>query len=188
MTAEGKTPFRVSEGAAAATLSLASGFADAIGYMQAGIFAANMTGNTVLMGIAIGQGEWHLALERTTALIAFFIGGLAGRVLRRVVGDHPALALAAEAALISLAAFATQNHALMIYLIAAAMGIQATAMAKFEGTAVSTVVITSTIARVSEIVADFMSTLMRLQQPSMQTTRSGGLLVSTWVFYAMSLS
>ena len=49
----------------AALLTLVAGMADAVGYISlGGIFAANMTGNTVLAGIALAEGQYTLALKR----------------------------------------------------------------------------------------------------------------------------
>ena len=56
--------------AAAVLLCAAAGMADAVGYVHGGIFAANMTGNTVLAGLAVAQGEWLKALERVTEGVA----------------------------------------------------------------------------------------------------------------------
>ena len=42
----------------AALLCIAGGIADAIGYVQSGVFAANMTGNTVLTGISLANGDF----------------------------------------------------------------------------------------------------------------------------------
>jgi uncharacterized membrane protein YoaK (UPF0700 family) len=40
------------------SLSLAAGCVDAVGYLGLGqVFVANMTGNTVLFGLAIGQAD-----------------------------------------------------------------------------------------------------------------------------------
>ncbi len=53
-------------------LCLTAGIVDVIGYLSLGhIFTANMTGNIVLFGLAIGN-SWHLAvLKSLTSLIGF---------------------------------------------------------------------------------------------------------------------
>src|SRR5258708_30790113 len=56
--------------------------ADAVGYMTMGsVFAANMTGNTVLAGIAVAQGQWLDAWRHLSPLIAFFAGAIIARLL-----------------------------------------------------------------------------------------------------------
>ena len=72
---------------------MAAGVVDAVGYLQAGIFVANMTGNTVLVGIAISEGHWTAASDRATALLVFFLGAGAGYVLRRQAGPGSPLGI-----------------------------------------------------------------------------------------------
>jgi hypothetical protein len=50
------------------SLSLAAGCVDAVGYLGLGqVFVANMTGNTVLLGLAIGQADGRGVLHAGTA-------------------------------------------------------------------------------------------------------------------------
>jgi uncharacterized membrane protein YoaK (UPF0700 family) len=75
---------------------------DAVGYLTVGLFTANMTGNTVLLGIALGQGSWYTAVRGALALICFVTGAVGSTLLRhrfRRVGS----ALALESALITAA-------------------------------------------------------------------------------------
>src|SRR5918997_426133 len=56
-------------------LSLAAGCVDAVGYLGLGqIFVANMTGNTVLLGLALGQAQGQAALRALVVLAAFAVG------------------------------------------------------------------------------------------------------------------
>jgi len=66
-------------------LTCAAGLVDAISYLEMGhVFTAMMTGNTVLLALAIGQGEVMAALRSTLALVAFSVGAAgAAMVLRR---------------------------------------------------------------------------------------------------------
>ncbi|MGV7066941.1 DUF1275 family protein, partial [Bacillus velezensis] len=63
-------------------LCLTAGIVDVIGYLSLGhIFTANMTGNIVLFGLAIGN-SWHLAvLKSLTSLIGFIAGVIAAALL-----------------------------------------------------------------------------------------------------------
>ena len=64
-------------------LTGAAGIVDAISYLELGrVFTAMMTGNTVLLALAIGQGEIMAALRSTLALAAFSAGALVGAVLQ----------------------------------------------------------------------------------------------------------
>src|SRR5918997_6036791 len=60
-------------------LSLAAGCVDAVGFLGLGqIFVANMTGNTVLLGLALGQARAEAALRAVVALGGFVVGVAAG--------------------------------------------------------------------------------------------------------------
>src|SRR5215208_6665563 len=68
-------------------LSLAAGCVDAVGYLGLGqIFVANMTGNTVLLGLALGQAKGQAALRAVVALAGFIVGVGAGAA---IVGRDP---------------------------------------------------------------------------------------------------
>jgi uncharacterized membrane protein YoaK (UPF0700 family) len=63
-------------------LSLAAGCVDAVGFLGLGqIFVANMTGNTVLLGLALGQAKGQAALRAVVALAGFVIGVGAGAAI-----------------------------------------------------------------------------------------------------------
>lgn len=59
----------------------AAGSVDAITYMVAHVFTANMTGNAVLLGIDIGQGLAKAAIHSLVALISFIAGIILGAIL-----------------------------------------------------------------------------------------------------------
>jgi uncharacterized membrane protein YoaK (UPF0700 family) len=61
------------------TLTVAAGSADAVSYLGLGrVFTANMTGNLVLLGVAIGQGQVAGSLRSVIAFAGFGIGVLVG--------------------------------------------------------------------------------------------------------------
>ena len=60
-------------------LSIAAGSADAAGYLGLGkVFTANMTGNIVLLGIALSNGQGANTRHSLFALFAFAVGTCAG--------------------------------------------------------------------------------------------------------------
>jgi uncharacterized membrane protein YoaK (UPF0700 family) len=138
----------------AALLTLVAGMADAVGYISlGGIFAANMTGNTVLAGIALAEGQYTLALKRFMPLIAFFLGALLARLLLRLL-RKPSAPLLLEAALLAVAGFVTLGTETELMVVSLAIGLQASAITQFGGSAVSTVVVTSTLARMADATLD----------------------------------
>ncbi len=143
-------------------LTCAAGLVDAISYLEMGhVFTAMMTGNTVLLALAIGQGEVMAALRSTLALIAFSAGAAGGAmVLRRgrARGEWPAivtaslaieaLVLAVFAALWQVPGVAGRADALLLVLIALsglAMGIQAAAVRHLGVPGVASTYITGTL-------------------------------------------
>jgi uncharacterized membrane protein YoaK (UPF0700 family) len=61
------------------TLTAAAGSADALSHLGLGrVFTANMTGNLVLLGLAIGQGQVAGSLRSVIAFAGFGIGVLVG--------------------------------------------------------------------------------------------------------------
>jgi uncharacterized membrane protein YoaK (UPF0700 family) len=143
-------------------LTCAAGLVDAISYLEMGhVFTAMMTGNTVLLALAIGQGEVMAALRSTLALVAFSVGAAGGAmVLRRgsARGEWPrivnvtlaieAVVLAVFAALWQVAGAAARSDVRLLVLIALsglAMGIQAAAVRHLGVPGVASTYITGTL-------------------------------------------
>ena len=164
----------------AALLCVAGGMADAIGYVQSGVFAANMTGNTVLTGISLANGEFAVAIERASTFLTFFGGAMLGRLSLRFARSAW-LPLLVEAVILCVSSF-MEPASLTILFIAFAMGIQATAITKFKGAAISTIVLTSTLARLAEAMLDFFARHRIFATPSQKSPAA--LLAITWVAYA----
>ena len=149
------------------SLSLTAGCVDAIGFLALGhVFVANMTGNTVLLGLAIGQWELGAAL-RAVAALAGFIGGVAAgatllhqdREAREAWPPIVTLALALE--LLVLIAFAVgwirtvpettgEVTYLLILLSSLAMGVQSSAVRRLGIPGVATTYITGTLTNLTE--------------------------------------
>ena len=164
----------------AALLTVTAGIADAVGYItMGGIFAANMTGNTVLAGISLADGHFEEAAKRLAPLIAFFLGALLARLLLRLL-HRPGAPLLLEAALLAVVGFLPLGTEAALMIVALAMGLQASALTHFGGTAVSTVVVTSTLARIADAVLDRAWPAEKRALPSVAMPR---LLMLTWTGY-----
>ena len=144
-----------------------------------GVFAANMTGNTVLAGIAVAEGHHDDAVRHLTPLVAFFIGALLARLMLRL-WQRPAIPLLLEAAIIAAMGFLPVSGEAAVLVLALAMGLQASGMTHFSGAAISTVVVTSTLARTAETTLD---TVWRTKQPKAPTIATPGLLALVWAGY-----
>jgi len=147
-------------------LSLAAGCVDAVGYLGLGhIFVANMTGNTVLLGLALGQAQGRAALRAVVALVGFIVGVAAGAVIvgpdREEATWPPAVTVALAVELVLLVALAAgwfsagsepvggAGYAL-ICLLALAMGVQSAAVRRLGVPGVATTYITGTLTSLTE--------------------------------------
>lgn len=162
-----------------ALMAAACGIADAVGFVETGVFAANMTGNTVLAGIAAAEGSYSLAAERLAPLITFFLGAMMARLLLRLL-HRPIAPLLLEAIMLAGVGFLPVGRETAVLIVAAAMGLQASAVTHFGGTAVSTVVVTSTLARVADATLDKLWPVAARALPSVTTPQ---LLALTWIGY-----
>ncbi len=142
-------------------LTWAAGSVDAISYMGLGhVFTAMMTGNTVLLGLALGQGEVLAALRSILALVGFALGVVLGAII--VEGDQkqndwpPAVtrALAVESVVLGVFAgawYVSGAHSesaavyVLIGLLGLAMGIQAAAVRRLGVPGIATTYITGTV-------------------------------------------
>ncbi len=136
-------------------LSLGAGCVDAAGFMTAGVFPANMTGNSVVLALAVAtvkiEGAWLAGL----VLVAFCLGAAIGcRILReaadgwssavrRVIFISGCVLLGGAASL-----FFGLPEIYAPVLTAFAMGLQASAVQQIGVTGVSTVVVTNTLVTV----------------------------------------
>ena len=71
-------------------LSFAAGAVDAVALLAFGVFTAVMTGNIVLLGIAIGHGALQSAVRSSISLAAYVAGVVVGA---RIVGATPSGAI-----------------------------------------------------------------------------------------------
>ncbi|GAA3698241.1 YoaK family protein [Gordonia hankookensis] len=140
-------------------LTFTTGINDAVGYLGLDkVFTGNMTGNVVVLGMAVAGGSGLPVLGPAMALAGFMVGAaLGGRVLRGQGRQWTArtTALFATVATIMFALsatlFVTGQHPVrpamitITTLAATAMGIQAAAARVVAVKDVTTVVVTSTI-------------------------------------------
>ncbi|HKF22190.1 MAG TPA: YoaK family protein [Candidatus Angelobacter sp.] len=138
----------------------AAGSVDAIAYMAAHVFTANMTGNAVLMGISIGQGKGRAIINSLVALIVFIGGIVLGAVLageggdkaktlaavrREVIVECGVLVLFAATFLLPLPRDHKTVILLLIIFSALAMGLQSAAVKRLHLPGIATTYITGTI-------------------------------------------
>lgn len=137
-----------------------AGYVDAVGYLAFDhIFVANMTGNSVLLGISAVQGRTDATLRSALALLGFIAGASMGTMVtdaRRAEGLWPSVVTAVigleSVALLTVAVgwamFSHGSEATLGTFIAGtaiAMGLQSAAARKLAVRSVATVVLTGTL-------------------------------------------
>jgi uncharacterized membrane protein YoaK (UPF0700 family) len=141
-------------------LTFSTGVIDAVGYLGLDrVFTANMTGNVVILGMALMGGDNLPVLGPVVALAGFMVGALiSGRTLRtvpsgwahRTTGLLAGVGVVMAAVAIALLSGVTprNNEPLTVAItgvLAVAMGVQAATARHLNVKDVSTVVVTSTI-------------------------------------------
>jgi uncharacterized membrane protein YoaK (UPF0700 family) len=139
-------------------LTFATGVVDAVGYLRLDqVFAGNMTGNVVILGMAATGGTGLPVLGPAVALVFFLVGAAAsGRVLRtaapgwsrRCTGLLGGVGLVLAATALGLAVIGAGTpgaRASMASSLALAMGVQAATARHLAVKDVTTVVVTSTL-------------------------------------------
>jgi uncharacterized membrane protein YoaK (UPF0700 family) len=188
-------------------LSWAAGFVDAISFLGLGsVFTANMTGNTILLAIALARRDLPGAFRSLIALAGFCLGVIAGALIAPHRDDPPISWLPAItkplvlefAALLGLAvgwhwagALAMSNTGFIELLIipaAFAMGVQTAAVRRIGVSAVTSTAVTGTLAGVmaSAVGLFHASTTAppgHVNAPS-HSSAGFGLSASVWGIYA----
>ncbi len=138
----------------ASWLALIAGLSDALGWLQTGLFAAQMTGNTALLGIALAQGHWWSAGYKATAILCFFAGLLLARLLHRP-GQRERAGRAAAVLLatlvIVLAAFLPKPFNVLS--LSVALGAQNAVFSRFGGQSLNTSFISGDLQKLSQAFA-----------------------------------
>jgi uncharacterized membrane protein YoaK (UPF0700 family) len=140
-----------------ALLAFASSSTDVLSFLAlSGVFTSAMTGNTALLGLALGQGQM-LAASRSLAALLGFMAGVAVGTLMRGAGDRRrplAWLLGLESMCLGLFAlgWSTLDHPAgtgadyaLIVLSALGMGMQSVAARTLNVPGITTVVFTSTL-------------------------------------------
>jgi uncharacterized membrane protein YoaK (UPF0700 family) len=173
-----------------ALMALAAGCTDATAFLKLGmVFTSAMTGNTVLLCIAIGQGKLSAALQSFAAFLSFMVGASLAALLcgRRPPHDDvpPSLLPLFVLEIAFLAAFVAVWFALdrahegtiygLIALSALAMGVQGVTARQINVPQVNTIVFTTTII---SVVVSVVHGLMRApRRVPFDTRRQIGILL-----------
>lgn len=178
-------------------LAVAAGCLDAVSFLGLGqVLTAAMTGNTVLLGLTLGQAELQAALRSIVALLGFFAGALLGAsIVERSPGPiwSPAVAaaLAIELSLLVALAIAWQfgegqpwiDHRFALIAAAGlAMGLQS-AVAQRAGIAgIATTYVTGTLTTLAARLIGSRRNRAR-RDPRVEETTPAWLPAVVWLAY-----
>lgn len=157
------------KGTVALLLTMVGGFVDAVGYIALfEVFTANMSGNSIHIGMYLGQHNWHDLLRPLCAVVSYVVGMLLTRVAIGIAGRVGFTRIASftfgvEALL--LVGFArarptmhlgqvVQMHSLayfgLVAMLAFAMGVQTATLTNFGALSTYTTFVTGTLTKMTE--------------------------------------
>ncbi len=200
--------------AIALCLTCVGGYIDAVGYVALfQVFTANMSGNSVHVGIYLGRQDWSDLLRPLCAIVSYVVGMTLTRITVQIAGRRgikriASITLAVEAILLILFARATPAMHLgqivdlhspvyftLVALLAFAMGVQTATLTHIGALTIYTTFVTGTLTKLTESFTrvlfwgyDQLRQLGRLSHvvrlmPRQRDVREGAMLASTWTCY-----
>jgi uncharacterized membrane protein YoaK (UPF0700 family) len=187
-------------------LTGAAGSVDAIGFLALGhVFTANMTGNTVLLGLHVAQEQGAAAVRSLVALLGFGVGLVIGAlIVERSADTTPwpkAVTQALALEVLILAVFTVGSYVTavirevweaqsLIALSAIAMGVQSAAARRLDVPGIATTYLTGTFtSAVTSLVAKSRRSPRTAPTPEAATShpwrRQVGLQLLTLVVYGL---
>jgi uncharacterized membrane protein YoaK (UPF0700 family) len=152
-----------------------AGYVDAVGFLRYQAFACQITGNTVLLALALFRQSWAQSLYYVAMMGCFTIGLLlASRLIR--FGHAPAFVLSIAGAALALCSVIGLKWASP--LLGLAMGMQTAAATRFGKATVNTVFITGDVQRLFEGVV-----VLLWPRPGTSPPTDVAPLALTWLFY-----
>jgi len=153
----------------ALSLTAVGGFVDAVGYIALfEVFTANMSGNSVHVGMYLGRRDWLGLLRPLCAIASYVLGMALTRIAVEIAGRRgirriASFTLAVEVALLILFAGATPamhlgqiidlqspTYFTLVALLAFAMGIQTATLTHVGALTIYTTFVTGTLTKLTE--------------------------------------
>lgn len=161
----GKTPLVV-----AALLTWVAGYVDAVGFISLGrIYTANMSGNSVAVGIQVSGESWFEMFRRLWPVLTYVLGLLLCRILLEADARQPIRAVASIAFALEIAFLvpvciagamphgpAPNLQFAFVALLAVAMGAQNGALTRFSSLTLHTGFVTGTLVKFAEHFAKYL--------------------------------
>ncbi|HZP23043.1 MAG TPA: YoaK family protein [Terriglobales bacterium] len=197
----------------ALSLTAMGGFVDAVGYIALfQVFTANMSGNSIHIGMYLGHGDWANLLRPFCAVASYVVGMALTRITleaaaRARIKRIASFTFAVEAVLLAIFAHATPAmhfgqitdlHSALYFsfvaMLAFAMGVQTATITHVGALTVYTTFVTGTLTKMTEsLTRIFFWVYDELRQSGMshivrqarrqQDVRQGGMLAAVWLMY-----
>lgn len=146
-------------------LALAGGFMDAYSYIcRDQVFANAQTGNMLLLGIHVSQGEWSMALRYLCPVLAFAIGIAFADIVKFKLQEHHIfhwrqIAVLLEAIVLLSVSFMPQSINLLANsLTSLACGIQVESFRKIHGNGIATTMCIGNLRSGTQNMCEFLHT------------------------------
>jgi uncharacterized membrane protein YoaK (UPF0700 family) len=176
-------------------LAFVGGYADASSFLLARTFTGHLTGNCVLAAVSVASKEWHLMLDRFSAVIAFLAGIILSLVLNRLVPVRRRQYSLASAmfieVLIFLGAFAFLTNGtapeLFIGSMCLALGIQNGALHRTKGISVHSTYMTGMVTTLTRKAFDHYSAKRNSEEDSSKNSTHVTIqtLASMWMTFVL---
>jgi uncharacterized membrane protein YoaK (UPF0700 family) len=160
-----------------ALLALVAGWVDAIGLLQANIFAGPMTGNTTVLGLSLAQAKWHQATWLGLTIATFVCASVAARWATRQLGS-PRWAILAATTLMLLATLARTMPRDML-LLAAATALANSASLHYGKLGLNIAFVTGDLAKAADATADAVAPGPTQPRSTIPT------VAALWAYYAL---
>ncbi len=142
-----------------AVLALTGGFFDAYTYLcRGGVFANAQTGNMVLLGVDLAQGQWMHTTHYLLPILAFALGVAVADILKRRLKNRPSglhwrqLVVLAEIMLVVLVGFLPQSMNMVANtLISFICALQVESFRKVHGSVFATTMCTGNLRSATEL-------------------------------------
>jgi len=167
-------------------LTWIAGYVDAVGWLTyQHTYTANMSGNSVAIGIEAAAGNWGETLLRAWPVAVYVIGLVGCRIVIEMAARARKAKIAwllflAEIALLAAAMAAAPGLFTGIALLALAMGIQSAALTRFGGLTVHSGFVTGTLVRFSEQLSKY---LFGLHDDRERSFKNVVWMMALWIAY-----
>jgi uncharacterized membrane protein YoaK (UPF0700 family) len=174
----------------AVTLSAVAGYVDAIGYLQlGGIYVANMSGNSVSIGIHAARTEWDAMWQKLLPVCCYVLALILTRLTvhigsRQGVKRIASVALTAEIALLVLFTFVS-GRAAGVVLASLAMGIQAGTVTRFNHVTIFTAFVTGSLVKFADYLSAWIISAASgpVERKQSKSFERAAWLLSVWLAY-----